>query len=193
MQPSFNLTQQPEKQSGVHPTKFLLWITMGSMIMLFAAFTSAYVVRKSAGEWLVFQLPNIFWYSTFVIFISSLTMHGAYWALKRNKFSLVQWSTFLTFILGVSFAVLQWLGWQELAAQGIRIAGNPAASFVYVITGAHVVHLLGGLVFLLFMLFKSFRHTISAKNSLPMQLCTTYWHFMDGLWIYLFFFLLLYR
>jgi cytochrome c oxidase subunit 3 len=166
---------------------------MASIVMLFASFTSAYMVRKSAGEWLAFQLPNIFWYSTFVIFFSSITMHLAYWAAQRNKTSLLKYFTLSTFLLGVGFTVMQYMGWQILTQQGIVLSSNPAASFVYVISGAHVLHVIGGFVFLLFLVVQSWRHKIDAGNTLSTELCMTYWHFVDGLWIYLFFFLLLTR
>src|SRR6201995_2253598 len=99
-----------KERQRIHPHKFTLWIAMGSIVMMFAGLTSAYIVRKSGANWLDFDLPPIFWVSTFVILFSSLTMHLALKSFKAREMKRYRSLITLTAILGVVFAILQYTG-----------------------------------------------------------------------------------
>jgi cytochrome c oxidase subunit 3 len=186
-------TNQPVPTLGMHPKKFAMWLFIVSVIMLFGGLTSAYLVRRAEGNWLEFELPQIFYYSTVIIILSSITMHWAYSSAKKDEFGKLKISLWLTFILGMSFLVTQWMGWRELVNMGVFFAGsqsNPAGSFLYVLSGLHGLHLIGGLVFLLLIIIAAIRLQIHGKAMVRIEMCATYWHFMDLLWVYLFVFLL---
>ncbi|MBC8047510.1 MAG: cytochrome c oxidase subunit 3 [Fimbriimonadaceae bacterium] len=187
------------KRYIVHPHRFNLWLAIVAMIMMFAAFTSAYIVKKGdANNWLLIELPQLFTYSTITILISSLFMHAAYISFKRNKIYLYRIFICFTFILGSAFLIFQVNGWQRLAESGIILSGNPAGSFIYVISGAHFVHVVGGVIALLIFSIKSFTAyktpvdtlllNINTDKQVGVELMATYWHFVDILWIYLFIF-----
>jgi cytochrome c oxidase subunit 3 len=181
-------SKEPQK---IHPHKFTLWVALGSIVMMFAALTSAYIVKKNQGSWLEFDLPGVFWYSTFVILLSSVTIHLATKAFKAREISRYRSLITVTAILGVLFIVLQWMGFQSMEAKGIALTGvksNSAASFLFVITALHMVHVLGGVIALLVVFARAFAVKVKSYNSLPIELVGTYWHFVDVLWIYLFIF-----
>jgi cytochrome c oxidase subunit 3 len=177
---------------SVNPKKFLLWLFIVTIIMMFAALTSAYLVRSSDGDWLKFDLPPMFMASTAVIILSSITMQIAYWFAKNNKTNMLIAAMVVTTILGLLFLYLQVKGWGQLVDEKIFLGGrysNPAGSFVYVISGFHGFHIISGLIYLLIVLYSSIRGRINSNNLLQIEMCTTYWHFLDLLWIYLFVFL----
>lgn len=178
---------------AINPTKFVLWLIIVASIMLFAAYTSAYIVRHGEGNWLVFSLPTIFAFTTGIIALSSVTMRWALISAKKDNQKKLKVAMYLTLALGITFIIGQWLGWQQLVSQGIHFVGNPAESFVYVISGLHLFHMLGGITFLIAVLIKTFQLKISSKNYLIVNLCATFWHFLGAMWIYLYFFLLLNR
>ncbi len=182
--------QEPQETLSVNPKKFLLWLFIVSITMMFAAFTSAYLVRKAEGNWLEFQLPTLFWYSTAVLMASSIGMHIAYIAAKKDNFNLLRITISITFALGLLFLYMQWQGWQQLVAINVYFVGNPSGSFVYVLSGMHGLHIVSGLVVLAFAFVAAFRLKIHAKSLLQIQICAYYWHFLDILWLYLFAFLL---
>jgi len=183
------------RRNKIHPVKFALWVACASITMMFAAFTSAYMVRQAAGNWVEFRLPNMFFVSTAVILLSSVTLHGAYIAFKKESKRLYQSLLILTLILGLGFVVLQYEGWQALAAIGVELTGNPSGSFVYVISGVHAAHVLGGVAALLVALIHAFalKFKVTDKRKLRLELTLTYWHFVDLLWIYLLVFFILQR
>jgi len=177
----------------MHPKKFALWLFLVTVIMIFAALTSAYIVRQADGNWLIFELPDLFLITTAIILISSGTMHWAYISVKRDNFESAKLAISLTTVLGISFLVGQWFAWQQLVKESIYLVGNPSGSFVYVISGLHGLHIVGGIVFLIVVLFSIFQFKVHSKNLLRVEMCATYWHFLGGLWLYLFVFLLLNR
>ncbi len=184
------------KSGKIPSAKILLWLGIGSIVILFAALTSAYIVREAEGNWTKFEMPAMFWISTSVIIFSSVFMNWALASAKKNNFSSIRTALIITLMLGLAFVVTQFLGWKALVHQNIFFAGsksNPAGSFFYVITGLHVVHLLAGLLYLLAMLIKAFKNKFNSSNLLGLELCATYWHFLGGLWVYLFLFLLFIR
>lgn len=172
--------------------KLLLYLAIGSMIMMFTGLTSAYIVSMGrASAWLQFDLPVSFWFSTAVILCSSYSMQMAVSYGRRQETAKTRLMLNMTLALGLAFGVLQFFGWQELINNRIFFAGrqsNAAGSYVYVITGLHLLHLAGGLIYL------SITRKRASKNPqgavLSLRLCSTYWHFLDILWLYLFFFLL---
>ncbi|MCU0339762.1 MAG: cytochrome c oxidase subunit 3 [Spirosomaceae bacterium] len=186
------IEEAPETLS-MDPKKFILWGFIVTIIMLFASQTSAYLVRRAEGNWVEFEVPQIFWYSTVVLIISSLTMHWAYWAAKKDNFSTLKIAISITFALGLAFLWMQFEGWKELVSQKIFFVGNPSQSFFYVFTWLHGVHLITGLIVLFVTFTSAMGLRVHAKNLRRIEICTTYWHFLDILWIYLFVFLLYFR
>ena len=179
---------------AMNPKKFVVWLFIVSIVMIFASLTSAYIVRQAEGNWKVFEIPAMFLYSTIVLLASSATMHWGYINAKKNAFANVKISLVLTLILGLVFLFMQLEGWKQLIQNNVFFSfGNPSESFLYVLTGLHAFHLLTGLVFLIIVLISSFRLTIHAKNLAQYEMCATYWHFLDGLWLYLYVFLLFNR
>ena len=176
---------------AMHPKKFALWLFIVTVVMIFAAMTSAYIVRQSEGNWLEFELPQSFWITSGIILLSSLTMHWAYLSAKRDNLKSLRIAMITTTILGMIFLVGQYIAWGDLVAMDVYFVGNPGGSFVYVLSGLHGAHLIGGVVFLLVTLVSVFRYKVHAKSMDQIEMCATYWHFLDGLWLYLFVFLLL--
>ena len=176
---------------SMHPKKFALWLFITTVVMIFAAMTSAYIVRQSEGNWLEFDLPQSFWITSGIILLSSITMHWAYLSAKRDNLKSLRIAMVTTTVLGVAFLVGQYLAWGDLVAMDVYFVGNPGGSFVYVLSGLHGAHLIGGVVFLLVTLVSVFRYKVHAKSMDQIEMCATYWHFLDGLWLYLFVFLLL--
>ena len=173
------------------PIKFALWIFIASVVMMFAAFTSALLVKMSDGNWLELELPASMWANTVVLIISSGTMHWSYVSARKDNMDQLRTGLWLTFGLGMAFLLGQYVSWTDLVEGGVFFVGNPAGSFIYILTGMHAVHLLSGLVFLVFVLAATYRYRIHSRKMNTMEMCTTYWHFLGGLWLYLFIFLLL--
>ena len=171
----------------------LLAIAIGSMVMLFAGLTSAYVVRHGEGNWQSLTLPFQFYLSTAVILISSLTMNLALAKIKKNDYKAS--STFLlyTFGLGLIFLGLQFSGWSNMIGSGVFFTGknaNASGSFFYMLTALHAAHIIGGFVALAITAYNSKKGNYSSERYLGIRLCSIYWHFLDILWIYLFIFLM---
>jgi cytochrome c oxidase subunit 3 len=189
----FKIVEEPKRTLAMNPKKFAMWLFIGSVVMLFASLTSAYIVRQAEGNWLYFELPGILTISTLVILLSSVSLQLAYWSAKKDRLQRVKLLVLITAILGGAFLVLQFLGWKDLVANQVYLVGNPSGSFLYVITGLHGLHIISAIVYLLIVLVSTFRFKVHSKSLLQMEMCTTYWHFLGGLWLYLFVFLLLYR
>ena len=188
-----NIYIEEQEVTAMNPKKFLVWLGIVSIIMLFAALTSGYIVRQGdvLKEWLVFDLPSLFYWSTGVILLSSVTMHWAYIAAKKNEIGQVNIGLVLTLLLGIAFLITQVKGWGQLVDSGVFFAGtqsNPAGSFIYVISGLHLFHILGGLVFVIVTLIKAMQSKVHSKSTTTISMCMTFWHFLDLLWVYLFFF-----
>ena len=187
------LVEEPKRPLAMHPRKFGMWLFMASVMMLFMSITSAYIVRQAEGNWRYYDLPFLFYVTSVVIILSSVTMQLAYISLKKDKLKNAKIMISTTSILGVAFLVGQFIGWIQLVDNGIHLVGNPAESFFYLITGLHGIHIISAIVFLFIMLSAIFKGIAHSKNMAKMEMCTTYWHFLGGLWLYLFIFLLLYR
>lgn len=175
-----------------------MWVALASILMLFTALTSAYIVRAATGnDWRPLVMPKVLWLSTTVILISSATLWIARRALKsQNDAGYSRWLV-ATVILGIGFLGCQLLAWRQLVVQGIYMAGNPHSSFFYLLTGAHGVHLLGGILALDYLLLRTRRRAETVDGEIrragAADAVSIYWHFMDGLWIYLFLLLFFWR
>ena len=185
-----SIIEEPQETLSMNPKKFILWLFIVSIIMLFAAMTSAYLVRRAEGNWLEYTIPTVFSYSSVALVLSSLTMQWAYMSAKKDNFGSLRIAISITFALGVAFLYMQFQGWVQLVDQNVFFVGNPAGSFMYIFTGLHGFHLISGLIVLVFALVAAFRFKIHAKNLNRIEIATTYWHFLDILWLYLFFFLI---
>ena len=175
-----------------HPYEFYLWGGLGSIVMMFAGLTSAYIVKKSQANWLDFDLPNIFLVSTGVILLSSFTIQMAVKKFKEQNENQYRGFLAITAIFGILFIVLQIQGFMQLEANSIALTGarsNSAASFLFVITGLHLLHVIGGVIALIVVNLKAFSAKTDKNNDLPVKLISSYWHFVDILWVYLFVFL----
>lgn len=170
----------------IETAKLGLWIVLGSITMLFAAFTSAYIVRSAGDDWAPLAIPPLLWVNTAVLVVSSVTVE-----IARRKFfswrpmAFRKW-LLVTAVLGSAFLAGQVLAWQQLAAQGIYLQSHPHSSFFYVLTGVHGVHLLAGVIALFYVLLLATRAELAPGESSSPTLAATYWHFVDALWIYLF-------
>lgn len=178
---------QDYNRNKIHPHKLALWVGIASIIMLFAAFTSGFVVARSSGNWYEFKLPNIFFANTLVMLISSVTLHLSFAAFKRGEEKKYKSLLIVTMVLGLAFVVLQYMGWQAMDAIGATFNLNRSTSFIYVISGVHAAHVLGGIAALAlatvhayYLPFKPARHRV-----LRYELVVQYWHFVDILWVYL--------
>jgi cytochrome c oxidase subunit 3 len=171
----------------------LLYVGIFSIVMLFAGLTSAYIVRQADGQWLRFTMPTMFWVSSGLILISSATMHWALVSVRKNKTDMLNIALWTSFLLGIGFCASQFYGWGELIDSGIYFAGksaNPSGSFMYAISGLHLAHIFSGLIYMAFVGIKAMAGKYSALSHAGVRHCAIYWHFLDGLWIYLFIFLL---
>ena len=184
-------TIEPAETRSINPKVFTMWLFIVSIIMLFAAFTSAYLVRKAEGNWVEFEMPSLFSYSTGVLILSSISMHYSLLTAKKDQFNALRMSISITFVLGLLFLAMQFYGWIQLVEMNVYFVGNPSGSFVYVLSGLHGLHLVSGLIVLIFALVAAFRLRINAKQLTQIKICATYWHFLDALWLYLFVFLLI--
>lgn len=175
-----------------------MWVALASILMLFTALTSAYIVRAaSSNDWRPIAMPRILLLSTALIILSSATIEAARRKLKDGLAS-IHWRWLLaTVVLGAAFFLSQLIAWRQLVRQGVYIASNPHSAFFYLLTATHGVHLLGGMLALIYVLIRT-RKTpeadgAQAKRRASTDAVTLYWHFMDGLWIYLFLLLFLWK
>jgi cytochrome c oxidase subunit III len=188
---NLNLADEPEETLSVNPSKFMLWLSIVSFLMMWAGWTSGYLVRKAEGNWHEFPLPSIFWWSTGVLLISSISMHWALISAKKDNFSTLKTAISITFVFGIAFLVMQVFGFSELIKKDIYFVGNDnAAQWLYVMVFFHGVHIISGLIVLIVSLVSAFKMNVHATKLTRIELCATYWHFLDLLWLYLFIFLL---
>ena len=174
--------------------KSLLWLSIVSMSMVFAGLTSAYIVRRSSGEWIFFDLPRQFFVSAFLLLITSFCLHKSHSLLKQDNISNSFKFCLFAFLIGLCFCYSQFLAWEEMYANEIYFAGansHPAGSYVYVMSLLHLLHVLAGVILLIYNLFHFYTNKFSSNNTLTLNLTKMYWNFVDVLWIYILVFLLL--
>ncbi len=154
--------------------------------MFFIAFTSAYFVRAGLGDdWVPIGLPPLLWWNSGLLLASSLTIELTRRALNHGQRARCNMWLGLTALLGAAFLAGQLVAWQQLADGGIFLATNPSSSFFYLLTGAHAVHLFGGLMALLYIVWEAWRYRLGPAKRTLVEVTAIYWHFMDGLWIYI--------
>jgi cytochrome c oxidase subunit 3 len=180
-------------RNKIHPHKFTLWVGIGSIVMMFAGLTSAYIVKRNQANWTTFELPVEFWYSTAAIILSSLTLHLASKAFNERQMSRYRTLATVTLVLGAIFLVLQVVGFTHLWNNGFTLQANVSFSFLYVIVGLHGLHVLGGVIALIVLSLKAYSKKVRNYSRIPLELVSTYWHFVDLLWLYLLIFLLMIR
>lgn len=177
--------------------KTMLVFTMGSIVMIFAGLTSAYVVSKSRPDWLTdFQLPQVFLWSTIVMVLSSVTFHLAKRAMQKDDRSRTSLMLGITLILGLLFVFLQFRGFDEIIASGYYFTGSESTittSFLYVVVLVHIAHLAGGLISLLIVIYNHYKQKYNSNQLLGIELSVMFWHFLDFLWLYLFLFFTFYK
>jgi len=171
--------------------KPMLWVSMISMVMFFAGLTSAYVISMQREDWVSFDLPPAFYISTVLIVLSSVTIFFSQKLLKKDNLSLSFLLLIATFLLGLGFVWFQYVGFNELKASGLFFTGpesTVSTSFIIGITFMHVIHLIAGIIVLLVVIYNHYKKKYSSADTLGFELGAIFWHFVDVLWIYLFFF-----
>ena len=178
------------QRKKIHPHKFTMWVAIGSILMMFAGLTSAFIVKSNQAGWQTIVIPKVFWVSTAFIIASSITLQMGLRSFKQRARNGYRALVGLTLLLGASFIVLQWMGFQQLWEQRITFKGSGAGQFLYVLFGLHAVHVIGGIIALIVMFIKAFAGRVKLYSSVPVEVMTTYWHFVDILWLYLLVFFL---
>ena len=176
----------------IRAKKMMLLFSLLSITMTFAGLTSAYIVSKGRPDWLVdFELPELFFYSTFILLLSSVSIQVSKYNLNKNKANrdVLIW-LILTLLLGIIFVFFQLYAFKSLIEQGYYFSGAQSTittSFIYVLTFLHAVHLFAGIIVLFFLIFNTAKNKYQL-NKLGFNLGVTFWHFLDILWLYLFLF-----
>jgi len=176
------------QRERIHPHKFTLWVGIGSIIMMFAGLTSAYIVKRSQSGWVMLEIPVLFWVSTITILMSSVSIHFALKSFRKRDLDRYRKLLYLTLLLGSAFLVMQVLGFFMYRDMDIRLTGagsNASHSFILAIAGLHGLHVVGGILALGYIAFKASNVSRREYNIVPAEIIATYWHFVDVLWIYL--------
>jgi len=186
------ITMEPDKARQDRARKMMLWFGMISLGMSFAGLTSAYVVSKERPDWLTdFQIPQAFYISLIVIILSSITFHIAKKKIVNNENKAGMSLLILTFLLGVAFAVLQFLGFSQIIANGYFFTGSESTittSFIYLVVLLHLTHIFAALISVLVVIYNHYKQKYTSGNTVGLEIAATFWHFVDILWIYLFLF-----
>ena len=176
--------------------KMLLWFGMVSMFMMFAGLTSAYVVSTSRPDWLKdFVLPNAFVISTALMIASSITFHMAKRSIQKNDQKATGTFLLITLALGIGFVFAQFYGFGKIIESGYFFTGPESTvttSFLYIVTILHLAHLFAGIIVLLIVIYNHFKQKYNSSQTLGIELGAMFWHFLDILWVYLFFFFYFY-
>jgi cytochrome c oxidase subunit 3 len=191
------MIKEEDKARKERSAKLILLFAMVSMTMMFAGLTSAFVVSKSRADWLKdFQLPIAFYWSTLVIIGCSVTFHLAKIAIKKNKRNKTTAFLVSTLVLGIIFVMLQFAGFGQIVANGYFFTGQASSittTFLYIVTVMHLLHLAGGVISLLIIIYNHFKQKYNSTQTLGIELGAMYWHFLDILWVYLFLFLFFFK
>jgi cytochrome c oxidase subunit 3 len=191
------MTAEDHKLRTARSYKLILLFAMVSMTMMFAGLTSAYVVSQSRADWLKdFQLPSAFYFSTIAILGCSITFHLAKKAIQKDNHSKTTSLLLATLALGIGFVVLQFVGFGQIVAAGHYFTGSESSittTFLYVVVVVHLIHLAGGMISLLIIIYNHFKQKYNSTQTLGIELGAMYWHFLDFLWVYLFLFLYFFK
>jgi len=179
--------QQQYSRNKIHPKKFALAVACASILMMFSAFTSAYIVRQAAGNWIEFQLPSLFFISTGIILLSSFTLQFSYRSFLKGKEQLYKGLLLTSLGLGLLFVVMQYQGWLGMMEMGVPLKTNPSGDFIYVISAVHAAHVIGGIAALVIAILHAFtlKFKVTPARKLRFELTFIYWHFVGFLWLYL--------
>lgn len=180
----------------VWPLSLFLYFVYSGIVMLFIALSLAYLLNEKQQTWEQFQLPQIFWLSTLIVAAISIIMKRQIRCYQTERFKKLRRGYIIALLLSIAFIVCQFIGWQQLQKQGITLDGTPSASYLYVISGLHVIHILVGVVMLMVAAYRSNIYTKDEISRLlfftdpirkyRLKLLVDYWHTIDFLWIYLF-------
>jgi cytochrome c oxidase subunit 3 len=179
-----------QQRKRIHPHKFTMWVAIGSILMMFAGLTSAFIVKSNQVGWQTIVIPKFFWISTAVIIVSSITLQTALRSFKQRHMNGYRSLIGVTLLLGIAFVVLQCLGFQQLWEQRITFKGSGAGQFLYVLFGLHAIHVIAGVIALIVMFIKAYIGKVKLYSAVPVEVMATYWHFVDALWLYLLIFFL---
>jgi len=172
--------------------KMMLWFGMISLTMSFLGITSGYIVSKERADWLTdFQIPEAFYICLFVILLSSITFYFAkkYVIAQQKKQGMI--FLIITFLLGITFIILQFKGFSEIISSGYFFTGSESTittSFIYLVVLLHLTHMLAALISVLVVIYNHYKQRYTIGNTVGIEIATTFWHFVDVLWIYLFLF-----
>ncbi len=191
------------RRMAFHPYNILMTLVLMGITMLFIAFSAAYIYTRFQSNVPTIEVPNIFILNTFVLLASSFTIRWANQSYQKDDTKKYQTALLVTIVLTCLFMVLQMIGWQDLIHQEILLASSNMASYLYVISGLHFMHVIAGLPFLILFYraaLKKMKEPVSVlvyfsdpEKRLKLKLLTFYWHFLDALWIYLILFFLINR
>ncbi|WP_269685781.1 cytochrome c oxidase subunit 3 [Flavobacterium lacustre] len=191
------MTTNEHQSRTARSYKLILLFAMVSMTMMFAGLTSAFVVSKSRADWLKdFQLPTAFFISTIVILGCSVTFHLAKKSIQKDNQSATTMYLLSTLAFGVLFVILQFVGFGQIVSNGYYFTGQASSittTFLYIVTVVHLLHLAGGLISLLIIIYNHFKQKYNSTQTLGIELGAMYWHFLDLLWVYLFLFLYFFK
>ncbi len=191
------MTTEEYKSRTARSYKLILLFAMVSMTMMFAGLTSAYVVSQSRADWLKnFELPSAFYFSTVAILGCSVTFHLAKKAIQKDNISGTASFLLATLALAIAFIVLQFIGFGQIVADGYYFTGSASTittTFLYIVVLVHLIHLAGGIISLLIIIYNHFKQKYNSSQTLGIELGAMYWHFLDFLWVYLFLFLYFFK
>ncbi len=171
--------------------KPLLWVAMAGMTMIFGSLTSAYIVRQADSDWLAFELPSVYYVSTVIIILSSITLFLADYAAKKDNQKGMKLGLLLTLVLSLAFVSSQFDAWGQMMDQGLHFSGSGiSSSFLYVLTLVHLLHVFGGNITLFVTTINAYRGKYSSTNKLGIELASWYWHYLTAIWMFLLLFLL---
>lgn len=177
---------RPRRRQPFSPRRYRTGIALGlaAILVFFLTLASAFFLRRMGGDWAAVRLPRVIWFNTFVLLASSWTLESARRRLRAGDLRGFKALWRATTALGLLFLAGQLFAWWQLAAQGVFVGTNPASSFFYIFTAAHALHLLGGVVALLYVLLRAFE-SAKLSRAVAAEVTSYYWHFMDGLWLFL--------
>jgi len=177
--------KRPRRENS-SPKRYYTGMALGivSILMFFMALASAFLVRRGNGNWIPVHIPTLMWINTVVLLASSAALELARHRLAQGRLSDYKNLWLLTTILGAGFLVGQIIAWRQLVAEGIYLASNPASSFFYIFSGAHALHLFGGVAALIYVAKRNFDQA-QVTRSVAAEVTSYYWHFMDALWLFL--------
>jgi cytochrome c oxidase subunit III len=163
----------------------VIQLGIAGITMFFMALTSSFLVRKGLGnDWVAFSFPRILWVNTLILVASSFTIQAARRYLHEDQKAAFKRWWGLTTGLGILFLGGQLIAWRQLAGQGVFLVTNPSSSFFYVLTAAHGLHLVGGILALLYVSQRNWQRSRMSLATAT-DVASIYWHFMDGLWVFL--------